>query len=80
MNIDDKLQALTNSVQALVEMHAHNEQRVERLSRALEGQGKRNTRLEELVTEVAEGTARLLRVAEAHERRISDLEENQPQQ
>jgi hypothetical protein len=35
--------------------------------------------LEGLVTEIAEGTARLLHVAEAHEQRIGDLEENQTQ-
>jgi hypothetical protein len=33
-----------------------------------------NARLESLVTEIAEGTARLLHVVEAHEQRISDLE------
>jgi hypothetical protein len=38
---------------------------------------KRMQRLEGFVTEIAEGTARLLHVVEVHEQRISDLEENQ---
>lgn len=41
---------------------------------------KRNVRLEGLVTDIAEGTARLLRAVEVHEQRISDLEGNQTQQ
>jgi len=35
--------------------------------------------LERLVTEIAEGTARLLHVVVAHEQRVSDREGNQPQ-
>ena len=41
---------------------------------------KADARLENVVTQIAEGTARLLRAIEAHEQRISDLEGNQTQQ
>jgi hypothetical protein len=61
MNIDERLEALTHSVELLAAMYKDN--------------GKRMDHLEELVTDIAEGTARLLRVAEAHDERISRLEE-----
>jgi len=61
MNIDERLEALTHSVELLATMH--------------KDQMKRQDRLEKLVTDIAEGTARLLHVLEVHEQRISDLEE-----
>jgi hypothetical protein len=65
MNLDERLEALTHSVELLATMHKDGEKRMERL--------------EGLVTGIAEGTARLLHVVEVHEQRISDLEENQSQ-
>jgi hypothetical protein len=65
MNIDDRLAALTESVELLASLQRDNEKRIDRLA--------------QLTTEIAEGTARLLHVAESHERRISDLEGNRPQ-
>jgi hypothetical protein len=41
---------------------------------------KRMQRLEELVTGIAEGTARLLRIVQVHEARLDDLEGDQTQQ
>jgi hypothetical protein len=69
MNIDERLEALTQSVELLAGMHKDDQKMIDRLS-------KRNDRLEALVTEIAEGTARLLHVIESHEERISDLEQN----
>jgi copper oxidase (laccase) domain-containing protein len=66
MNIDERLEALTHSVELLAAMHKDSEKRMQRL--------------EELVTDIAEGTARLLHVAQVHEQRINDLEGNQSQQ
>jgi len=63
MNIDERLEALTHTVELLAAMHKDSEKRMQRL--------------EGFVTEIAEGTARLLHVVEVHEQRISDLEENQ---
>ena len=37
MNIEEKLQTLTNSVQALVELHTQNEQRMARFEEKAEG-------------------------------------------
>lgn len=45
-----------------------------RMTAAMRRLNRRNARLENLVTEIAEGTVRLLRVVEDHEGRISDLE------
>ena len=73
MNIDERLAALTQSLELLASFHKDNEKRIERLA---EG----HVQLESLVTQIAEGTARLLHVVEVHEHRISDLEGNQPQQ
>jgi len=66
MNIDERLEALTHTVELLAAMHRDSEKRMERL--------------EGLVTEIAEGTARLLHVVEVHEQRISDLEGDQARQ
>ena len=79
MNIDERLEALTQTVELLAQMHKDNEKGMQRFSRAMERLSKRNVRLEGLVTEIAEGTARLLHVVEVHEQRISNLEGNQPQ-
>ena len=75
MDIDERLgklavrtDALAQSVELIASMHKDNEKRIERMAQG-------NARLESLVTEIAEGTARLLRVAEVHEQRIRRLEE-----
>jgi hypothetical protein len=83
MNIDQRLEALTQSVELLATLHRDNEKRMEQYTRqftqGMTGLAKQNTRLEDLVTDIAEGTARLLRVVEVHEQRISDLEGDQAQ-
>jgi prefoldin subunit 5 len=67
MNIDQRLEKL-------VERHEALTQSVEMLASDLR-------ELKTLVSDIAEGTARLLHVVEVHERRISDLEAgNQTQQ
>ena len=75
MNIDQRLEALTQTVERLASLHKDNEKRMERLDQHMEQFATRNVRLEGLVTGIAEGTARLLHVIEVHEKRISDLEE-----
>jgi hypothetical protein len=87
MNIDERLEALPQSVELLAVFHKDNEKRMERLdqhmqqfTQEMKALGNRNLRLESLVVDIAEGTARLLRAVETHEQRISDLEGNQTQQ
>jgi hypothetical protein len=79
MNIDERLEALIQTVELLAQTHKDHEKGMERFSREMGRLSKRNARLEGLVTEIAEGTARLLHVVEVHEQRISNLEGNQPQ-
>lgn len=79
MNLDERLQALTQTVELLAAMHKDNENRMERLAQGMDRLSKRNQRLEDLVTEIAEGTARLPHVVESHEQRLSDLEGKRPQ-
>jgi len=87
MNIDERLErlterheALTQSVELLLAAHKTTDSRIERMIQGMEQLSKADARLENVVTQIAEGTARLLRAIEAHEQRISDLEGNQTQQ
>jgi hypothetical protein len=81
MNLDERLTAMTETVELLAAFHRdnekraeQNEKRLERLLPAIQVISGRSNRLEDLVTEIAEGTARILHVVEVHERRISQLE------
>lgn len=76
MNVEEKIQTLTNGLQSLVEMQAQNEQRMAKMIQAMDRMNRRNAKLENFVTDIAEGTARLLHAVEEHERRITDLEGN----
>ena len=91
MNIDERLEAFTQSVELLAVFHKDNEkdnekpmerldQHMQQFTQEMKALGNRNLRLESLVVDIAEGTARLLRAVETHEQRISDLEGNQTQQ
>jgi hypothetical protein len=86
MNIDERLEAIAQSVELLAGMQKETENQMnrlaiqmDRLSKVSSGLANRNVRLETLVVDIAEGTARLLRAVEAHEQRIADLEGNQRQ-
>jgi len=85
MNIDERLAALAETVELLAAFHrdnekraAENEKRLEKMMQGIKILSGRNTRLEELVTEIAEGTARILHVVEVHEQRINRLEAEHP--
>lgn len=67
MNIDERLAKLAERHEALsqtVELLVNHAQETDRRIESMRG----------FINEVAEGTARLLHVAEIHERRISKLE------
>ena len=64
MSIDERLERLTERHEALT-------QTVELLTKDLSD-------MKGLVNDIAEGTARLLHVAEIHEKRISRLEDQKP--
>ena len=86
VTIDERLgrlaehhEALTQSVELLTSDLRDLQAVVRELARQHGGLARRNEKLESLVTDIAEGTARLLHVVQAHEHRISDLEGNQTQ-
>jgi archaellum component FlaC len=64
MNIDERLERLTERHEALT-------QTVELMAARMEDRDKR---LDGVLTQMAEGINRLLHVAEIHEQRIEDLE------
>ena len=70
MTIDERLQALTESLELLV--HGHMD--LERFHREHEQTLQKN---QVLLTGVIESIDSLSRIAHLHERRISDLEDNQ---
>ena len=74
MDLEQKLITLTNSVQSLAEMQAKNE---EMQAKNEEMQTKNEARFEqiaEMLESLAEGTARLLNTAVAHDGRLDDHE------
>ncbi len=68
MDIDERLERLTGRHEALT-------QTVELLTKDVSELTKDLSDMKVLVHDIAEGTARLLHVAEIHERRISRLED-----
>jgi chromosome segregation ATPase len=85
MTIDERLERLTERHEALTEsveiltgdLHAL-QTLVGTLARATRKLQKDNSRLDGLVTEIAEGTTRLLHVAQLHEQRLDRLEGQHP--
>ena len=73
MTIDQRLERLVERHEALTQsvelMALENKERDRRLE-------ERDKRLDGVLTQMAEGIARLLHVAEIHEHRIDDLEQN----
>jgi len=90
INLDQRLEALTQSVEMLASMHKDNEKRIAageertvRMSAALEQLitvsghiNERIARAEGMIVNLAEGTVRLLHAVESHEERITELEQN----
>ena len=74
MNIDERIEALTQSVELLASMHKDNEKKMNEFA-------SKHADLEGLVIQIAEGVTALIQVANDHQRRISDLEDgNRPRQ
>ena len=71
MNIDERIDALTQSVELLKSFHEDNEKHMAEFRLTI---AERDARLEALVTKIAEGTVRLLRSSETHEQRIANHE------
>jgi DNA repair ATPase RecN len=68
MTIDERLEALTHNLELLSLESEKHDRRFEQTMKQIEQATK-------LVTDVAEGTARLLRVVEMHEHRLDSHDE-----
>ena len=66
-DFDERINRLTQRHEALT-------QSLEPLSRQVQDMREDQRKLQSLVFDIAEGTARLLNVADSHERRLSRLE------
>ena len=78
--LTERHEALTQTVEILTSDLGELQQVVKTLAGTTASLKTGNERLEHLVNDIAEGTARLLRVAEVHELRISRLEDQGLQQ
>jgi archaellum component FlaC len=80
MTTDERLERLTERHEALTQTVELLTGDIRELTGAVKMLAKEHGNLDNLVNDIAEGTARLLRAIESHERRISDLEGNQTSQ
>jgi hypothetical protein len=78
MTIDERLQALTESVELLTSLHRDLERETTEKIRSLaviaEHNEVRAAQMDKRAAQMMEAITRLARVAENHERRINDLE------
>jgi len=82
MNIDDRLEkladrvdALTRSVELLTSFHRDNEQRMARLMERADRNEERMGQMIGHMEQMIDAVTRLANIAGAHERRITDLED-----
>ena len=67
MNIDERLEAITTQLELLTHMQRDNETRFEQVEKNLD-------RVTGILAQVSGDIGALARIAESHDRRISDLE------
>ncbi len=72
MNIDERLEGLTHSVELLAGMQIETEKRMAQLV-------EQSTRLQDAIATMAEGVAQITRVVLDHDQRIDNLEGRHPQ-
>jgi phage shock protein A len=65
MNIEERLEALTQTAELLAGMRRHSEKKLDQLTQNVEG-------MRGFIDPVAQGTARLLNIAELPERRLDN--------
>jgi|HubBroStandDraft_6_1064221.scaffolds.fasta_scaffold2556979_1 hypothetical protein len=80
MNIEERLEALTHSVELLAGMQIETEKRITRLAESVERLTDRGDQLQKHMATLADGMAQLTRIALDHDERISGLEGNQRRQ
>jgi len=72
VNIDERLEGLTHSVELLAGMQIETEKRMAQLV-------EQSTRLQDAIATMAEGVAQITRVVLDHDQRIDNLEGRQTQ-
>jgi hypothetical protein len=80
MSIDERLDALTHSVELLAAMQIETEKRILRLAESVDRLTDRTDQLQKHMATLADGMAQLTRIALDHDDRIGRLEGNQPRQ
>ncbi len=80
MNIDERLEALTHTVELLAAMQKETEKRMVQLAESVTQLSTRTSRLEESMVTLTEGMTLLARIAIDHTERLEGLEGNRPQQ
>ena len=79
INIEEKLEALTHSVELLATMRVEGEKRMILLAGQMEELADRSTRLQEHMASLATGMATLTRVTLEHSERMERLEMDKSQ-
>jgi uncharacterized protein Yka (UPF0111/DUF47 family) len=72
--LTDRHEALAQSVELLVAENRHTSEQIQRMAEENQKSAEENRRRDRQLGDIMEGIARLLHVAEIHERRITDLE------
>ena len=80
MNIDERLEALTHTVELLAGMQIETEKHMAQLADSVTQLAARTSRLEESMVTLTEGMTLLARIAIDHTERLERLEGNRPQQ
>jgi hypothetical protein len=78
MDIEQKLEALTHSVELLAGMQIETEKRMGQLAESMVELTNRTSRLEESMVTLVDGMALLTRITLDHTKRIENLEGNRP--
>jgi hypothetical protein len=78
MNIEERLEGLTHTVELLAGMQVETEKRMTRLTDTVAELAEKTTRLETSVSTLVEGMTLLTRVTLQNQDRIDNLEGNRP--
>jgi hypothetical protein len=74
MNIDERIEALTQSVELLAAMHKDNEKSMVEMREAIKHLATEHVRLGEIVNQIGLATENLIMIAHDHETRVTALE------
>ncbi len=70
MDIDQRLEALTQTVELLAGMHRDSEHRIDRVAERIDRLTQNIEGMRGFISDIAQSTARLLNIVESHEHRL----------